>query len=219
MATGDELDAKIAALKLIASRGLGIENAPGIGLTHDELGKPAQRMLEVAAGQDTHYSSKGGGGYKGVCGDGTDRTGGVDCSGLVSHGIEMPRAPAARHNDGPYWKGKWLETSNIYRDVTGPQERFELVQPDKIRPSDFPVYPDYRKDGHQHQGHVMAIVNPIPDIPDVVDSSETLNGAHLHPLAVDRIGPENMQKLVYARYKEPELANVKARAAHRLASK
>jgi len=202
---GTRLDAKIAALKLIASRGLGIENAPGIGLTYDELGRPIQRMAELAASQDAHYPKRGenAGGYRGAQQCGTGKSGAVDCSGFVSHGLEISRDPHLRKDDGPYWKGKWLETSNIYRDATGPQERFQIVDPEHLRPGDFAVYPDYKRNGEHHQGHIMGIEDPVPSPPSVIDSSESMNGPHFRPLPSAKIGPENMQKMVYVRYRQP----------------
>ena len=212
-----QLEAKAAALKAVASQnGFGIENAPGIGLTPEELGSPTQRMLELAS-KDTHYQI-GHGGYRGPNGTGADKKGGLDCSGLISHGTQMARDPRARHDDGPYWKGKWLETSNIYRDATGPQERFELVHPDKVLPSDFATYPDYKTDGKQHQGHIMDIVDPVANPPTVVDSSESANGVHLRPMPVDKIGPENMQKMVYVRYKQPNPAPARPAKSRMVAS-
>lgn len=94
------------------------------------------------------------------------RNGLCDCSGFVSWVLELGRAPKMTR----WW---WLETTAIWKDVTGKQKVFQKI--DKPEPGCIVVFPD--KNGHQ--GHIGLVSSVDGKMYDVIDC--TSRGIAEHP--------------------------------------
>lgn len=88
-----------------------------------------------------------------------DESIGCDCSGFAAWGFGLSRGPLP--NPPP----AWFETTQIYRDATGPRRMFRQIS--EPVPGCLVVYPD--RDGHQ--GHVGIVTETAPALRGVDCSS------------------------------------------------
>jgi hypothetical protein len=110
-----------------------------------------------ALGHRTQYKLGRGGVYGKSSAEWTSRS--SDCSGFVSWVMQVQRF-------APWRKGVvWFETTNIWRDATGPQRWFEPLDEPEV--GCMVVYPD-RGNG---QGHIGVVTSVGPTRFDVVDCS------------------------------------------------
>lgn len=93
---------------------------------------------------------------------------GLDCSGFVAWCCGISRDPG-RNKKNPALSSmpisrwpRWVESTNIWADVTGPQFAWELVALRDLQPGDVLVYPDYKNAlGEHREGHVAIVADPI----------------------------------------------------------
>lgn len=90
-----------------------------------------------------------------------DGTGRCDCSGFVAWVLGMSRKPKITRR----W---WIETTNIYRDATGPQKVFQRIK--KAVPGCVIVFPD--TNGHEGHVGIVSAVNEWGDATMVVDCAK-----------------------------------------------
>ena len=97
-----------------------------------------------------------------------------DCSGFISWVCGWPRAKTVV-------AGMWgLSTDSVHRDATRKQLYFRRI-PEAV-PGCLAVYPDYRKDGKTHQGHIALVTDVAAR--KVLDCSSSADGVsdHVQPV-------------------------------------
>lgn len=108
---------------------------------------------------------------------------GLDCSGFVAWCCGISRDPG-RNKKNPAlaampisrWP-RWVESTNIWADVTGPQTAWQLVDLRDLHPGDVLVYPDFKNALGQHrEGHVAIVADPTRRT--IVDCSSSQSKAH-----------------------------------------
>lgn len=93
---------------------------------------------------------------------------GLDCSGFVAWCCGISRDPR-RNKKNPALSGmpiatwpRWVESTNIWADVTGEQIAWINVPFDQLQPGDVLVYPDFKNALGQHrEGHVAIVADPV----------------------------------------------------------
>jgi hypothetical protein len=130
-----------------------------------------QRALDCVSDKD-HYYRLGSGGRNPKADRPYDSKGRVDCSGFVSWALGFDRY---QHFIGIYGVPEdwWWSTDGLYDDATdrgqldddqryGPGWFRMVAKTEPVLPGDVLVYPDYKLNGVNKQGHTGLIVEVLP---------------------------------------------------------